>query len=125
MANQEQYHLVAYSEAVNDKFQSEETLLHAVASSLIDGRWLKFNDAQTFLSELDNECYLCMAVYKSQHHSLNDNVRVNITKMTMWRGAVRQFQLSRYQETSAAPTATSTPPQSKLLLTKHVSNLNS
>ena len=106
---------MAYVEAVNEKFESEETLSHAIASRLINGRWLKFNDAQTFLSQLDNECYLCMGVYKSQHHSLNDNVRVNITNMITWRGAVRQFQLSTNQQAqSAAPTATSTPPQSNL-----------
>ena len=117
---------MAYAEAVNENFESEQTLTHAIASRLINGRWIKFNDAQFFISELDTECYLCMAVYKSQHHSLNDNLRVNITNMITWRGAVRQHQLSaNVQAQSGATTATSTPPQSKLLLTKHVSNLNS
>ena len=117
---------MAYAEAVNENFESEQTLAHSIASRLINGHWIKFNDAQAFLSQLDSDCYLCMAVYKSEHHSLNDNLKVNITQMEMWRGAVRQHQLMKKQQAqSGVPTATSTPPQSKLLLPKHISNLNS
>ena len=116
---------MAYCEAVNDEFKSEQTLIHSVASRLINGQWIKFNDAQAFTSQLDAECYLCMAVYKSQQHSLNDNLRVNIQNMMTWRCAVRQHQLSKnVQAQSGATTTTSRPPESKLLLNKHVSIVN-
>ena len=116
---------MAYAEGVNSDFESELSLLLCLALRLINGRWIKFNNETLYLSELATYCYLCMGVYKSQKNSPSDDLQIDISNMNIWKSALRQYHLSKAQQTqSSQPTSTSTPHQSKLLLANHLNNLN-